>query len=101
VFASGKLSKINLGQANAARYPILAQIACDYLPVQGSSVASERAFSSAGLDDDKHRRRISADVFGTLPFVKTYYKGLRRQDSTSLKTTEEAIRAAWTKTSAI
>lgn len=86
---------------NAARYPVLAQIARDYLPVQGSSVASERAFSSAGLDDEKRRGRILADTFGTLQFVKTHYKDLRRRDCALQKATEESTRAAWTKTSAI
>lgn len=61
---------------------------------------SERAFSSAGLDDDKRRGRISPEMFGTLQFVKTYYKDLRRQEVASKKATEEATRAAWTKTSA-
>jgi len=96
-----ELLNLNLGQANAARYPILAQIARDYLPVQGSSVPSERAFSSAGLDDDKRHGGVSAETFGILQFVKTYYKDLRRQEVATKRAKEEATRATWTETSAI
>ena len=84
-----------------ARYRTLARIACDYLPVQGSSMPSERAFSSAGLDDDKRRRKISPDTFGTLQFIKTYYNDLRRQETASKKAAEEATRSTWTNTSVV
>ena len=35
----------------------------DHLPVRAPSVPSERAFSSAGLDDDKRHSKISAETF--------------------------------------
>ena len=92
---------LNPGKANAAHYLVLAQIARNYLPVQGSSVPSERAFSSAGLDDDEHRGRISPETFGILQFVKTYYKDLRHQEVGSKRATEEASHSAWMKTSVI
>ena len=60
---------------------------------------SERAFSSAGLDDDKRRGRLSPETFGALQFVKTYYKDVRRQEVGSKKAEEEVARTTWTKTS--
>jgi len=83
------------------RYPVLAQIAHDYLPVQGSSVPSERVFSSAGLDNDKRRGKTLPEMFGTLQFVKKHYKDTRRREVGSVKAAEEITRTAWTKTSAL
>ena len=92
-----ELLGLNCTQVNGVRYPVLAQVACDYLPVQGSSVPSERAFSSAGLDDDKCHGKTSPEMFRTLQFVKKYYKDLCCQEAASVKTVEKATRAAWTK----
>ena len=55
--------KFNLEQANEVRYPILAQIAHDYLPVQGSSIPSESVFSSTGLGDNKRRGKTAQNVW--------------------------------------
>ena len=38
-------------QKNTKDFQTLAHIVCDYLAIQGSSVASEQAFSSGGLTD--------------------------------------------------
>ena len=75
--------------------PTLAKIALDHLPVQGSSVASERAFSSAGLDDDKRRGGISANNFGCLQFVKAHCRGERHREIVAEKLESDVQRAAW------
>jgi hypothetical protein len=77
-------------QANAYHYPILHQITLDYLPVQGSSVPCEHAFSDAGLTDTKRRARLLPENFGSIQTVKGHYKRERR----SRKTFEEAQRAS-------
>jgi len=49
-------------------------MACDYLAIQGSSVASERAFSSTGITDEVWRNSIEADNFGKLQVLKFAYR---------------------------
>ena len=83
-------------QDNSARFPILARIARDHLPVQGSSVASERVFSSAGLDDDKRRGKTAANTFGCLQFVKAHCKERRHREVLAEKIANDAQKAAWT-----
>ena len=89
--------ELNTSQDNAARFPTLARIALDHLPVQGSSVASERAFSSAGLDDDKSRGKISATTFGRLQFVKAHSKEKRCRETLVEEAADDAQRVTWTK----
>lgn len=61
-------------QQHQLQYPTLARIARDYLAIQGSSVASERAFSSGGRTDDKSRNQLSTEVFEALQILKSCYK---------------------------
>jgi hypothetical protein len=49
-------------------------MAKDYLAIQGSSVASERAFSAAGLDKTKLRNRMGADLLESLQILRSGYK---------------------------
>lgn len=56
------------------QYPTLARIARDYLAVQGSSVPSERAFSSGGLTGTRLRGRLSPDIFEALQVLKSGYR---------------------------
>ncbi len=49
-------------------------MARDYLAIQGSSVASERAFSSASHTDTLNRNRMRADLFGEVQLLKSAYK---------------------------
>ena len=44
------------------------------MAIQGSSVASERAFSSAGMTDDLRRNRLEAEAFGKLQILKYAYR---------------------------
>ncbi|KIK31679.1 hypothetical protein CY34DRAFT_31093, partial [Suillus luteus UH-Slu-Lm8-n1] len=55
-------------------YPILSHMTLDYLPIQGSSVPCERAFSDAGLTDSKRRARLLPENFGDIQIVKNKYK---------------------------
>lgn len=47
-----------------------ASLTCDYLAIQGSSVSSERAFSSAGITISKRRNRLKGDIVEALQFLK-------------------------------
>jgi len=49
-------------------------MAQDYLPIQGSSTPSERAFSNASLTDSKHRNRLAPDTFEALQILKSAYR---------------------------
>ena len=49
-------------------------MARDYLAIQGSSVASERAFSSAGLTDDIRRNHTETEAFGKMQVLKYAYR---------------------------
>jgi hAT family C-terminal dimerisation region len=56
------------------QFPTLARIARDYLAIQGSSVPSERAFSSGGLTDTKFRNRLKPETFEALQILKCCYR---------------------------
>jgi hypothetical protein len=49
-------------------------MARDYLAIQGSSVPSERAFSSGGLTGTSLRNRLTPAVFESLQILKRAYK---------------------------
>jgi hAT family C-terminal dimerisation region len=49
-------------------------MARDYLAIQGSSVPSERAFSSGGLTGTSRRNRLNSDTFEALQLLKSAYK---------------------------
>jgi hypothetical protein len=61
-------------QHNSPRYPTLSRIARDYLAIQGSSVASERAFSSGRLTGTYLRNRLKTNTFEALQIVKSAYR---------------------------
>jgi hypothetical protein len=46
-------------------------MACDYLAVMASSVASERAFSSAGIMISRCRNRLNAHIIEALQCLKS------------------------------
>ncbi|KIL66524.1 hypothetical protein M378DRAFT_75115 [Amanita muscaria Koide BX008] len=56
------------------QYPILSRMARDYLAIQGSSVASERAFSSGGLTTTLLRNKLKPEHVEALQMVKNGYK---------------------------
>jgi predicted DNA-binding transcriptional regulator YafY len=49
-------------------------MAQDYLAIQGSSVPSERAFSSGGLTGTSLRNRLASATFEALQILKSSYK---------------------------
>ncbi|KIL54069.1 hypothetical protein M378DRAFT_19230 [Amanita muscaria Koide BX008] len=59
---------------HAQQYSTLSRMACDYLAIQGSSVASERAFSSAGITDELCRNHIGNEAFGLVQVLKYAYR---------------------------
>ena len=56
---------------HGTQYPTWRSIACDYLTVMASSVASVQAFSSAGITISKHRNRLDADIVEALQSIKS------------------------------
>lgn len=61
-------------QCHSLQYPTLAQMAADYLAIQGSAAPSERAFSSGGITDSKRRNRLSPQMFEALQILKSAYR---------------------------
>jgi hypothetical protein len=82
-------------QSNAHRFPILSRMALDYLPVQGSSVPCERAFSDVGLTDTKRRARLLPDNFGDIQMVKGKYKKERRRQVAQVAAKRAAEKRRW------
>ncbi|EIM79464.1 uncharacterized protein STEHIDRAFT_69435 [Stereum hirsutum FP-91666 SS1] len=62
---------------HSSTYPVLARMALDYLPIQGSASPSERAFSYSGLDDVARRNRINPVLFSALQILKGAYRNGR------------------------
>ena len=56
------------------QYPMLSRMAQDYLAIQGSSVPSERAFSSGGLTGTSLHNRLAPTTFEALQILKSPYK---------------------------
>jgi hypothetical protein len=63
-------------QLNSSRYPTWRSLAGDYLTVMVSSVASEHAFSSAGITISKRRNRLDSNIIEALQCLKS----LKSQD---------------------
>ena len=61
-------------QMHSCQYPTLARIAKDYLAIQGSSTASERAFSSGGITATPRRNSLHPETFGALQILKAGYR---------------------------
>ena len=61
-------------QKNTKDFQTLARIVCDYLAIQGSSVASEQAFSSGRLTDTLQHNWMQPFLFGRVQILKHAYK---------------------------
>jgi hypothetical protein len=59
---------------NETTHPTLFKMAMDYLPVQASSVPSERVFSSSAETDTKKRNRIHPVLMEALQMLKFAFK---------------------------
>ncbi|KAF7363239.1 Dimer-Tnp-hAT domain-containing protein [Mycena venus] len=64
----------NTDDHHSEQYPILFRMACDYLAIQGSATASERAFSSGALTATRRRNRLSPEMFEALQLLKSAYR---------------------------
>src|SRR6266481_4412881 len=65
--------------------------ALDYLPIQASSVPSERAFSSSAETDMKHRNRLRPLLMEALQMLKFSIKGHRLDFSVAWVTDESLL----------
>lgn len=61
-------------QTNQKRYPTLARIALDVLPVAASSVPCERLFSAAVPIDTPQRSRLGPELFEQLQLLKAEWR---------------------------
>ncbi|OJA18657.1 hypothetical protein AZE42_11163 [Rhizopogon vesiculosus] len=77
------------------RYPVLSRIALDFLPIRGSSVPCERAFSDAGLTDTKRRARLPPKNFGDIQTLKGSFKKDRRRQEIELAAQQAAQKKHW------
>jgi len=61
-------------QVRQEEFPILSQIARDYLCIQATSVASEQAFSVAGLTISPLRNRLDAETARVTLCLKSWIR---------------------------
>jgi len=61
-------------QKHSGQYPVLAQMAWDYLAIQGLSTPSERAFLNASLTDTQQCNRLTPEMFEALQILKSAYR---------------------------
>ena len=60
-------------QNHSEQYPVLAQMAQDYLPIQGSATPSKCMFSYTSLTDSKQHNWLALDTFEALQILKSAY----------------------------
>ncbi|KAG2060651.1 hypothetical protein BDR06DRAFT_862326, partial [Suillus hirtellus] len=58
---------------HSLQYPTLACVVRDYLPIQGSAVPSECAFSSGGITSTLRHNALMSSTFSTLQVLKAAY----------------------------
>jgi hypothetical protein len=64
----------NIFQHHSIQYPTISRITKDYLAIQGSAVASERAFSSGGITGTARRSCLQPATFEALQLLKSAYR---------------------------
>ena len=60
-------------QKHSGQYPVLVRMAWDFLPIQGLSTPSERAFSNASLTNDLQCNQLTPETFEALQILKSAY----------------------------
>jgi hypothetical protein len=70
-------------------------MARDYLAIQGSSVASEQRFSSAGLTDDLRRSRLTPKHFSEIQVLKDHLHARHRSRLAAAAAKDLAARQKW------
>ena len=68
------LNYTNTLQHHFTQYPVLSRIARDYLAIQGSSTASEHAFSQGGLTVTLLCNSLNPDAVEALQILKDSYR---------------------------
>ncbi|CAG8752843.1 967_t:CDS:2, partial [Cetraspora pellucida] len=61
-------------QTQHLEYPTLSIIACDYLPIQATSVASEQAFSIAGKTITEERNKLDEETARAILCLKSWIR---------------------------
>ncbi|QRV87948.1 hAT family dimerization protein [Ceratobasidium sp. AG-Ba] len=75
----GTVTLVDFWKAHCYDFPLLYEIAMDVLPVQASSVSSERAFSSSKMTCTRERNKISAE---SMEYLQVLKHSLHRRRST-------------------
>ncbi|QRW00609.1 hAT family dimerization protein [Ceratobasidium sp. AG-Ba] len=75
----GTVTLVDFWKAHRYDFPLLYEIAMDVLPVQASSVSSERAFSSSKMTCTRERNKISAE---SMEYLQVLKHSLHRRRST-------------------
>ena len=81
-----------VSQASKKTFPTLFKIAMDYLPIQASSVPSERVFSSSTETDTKKRNRIHPILMEALQMLKFALKKERLNFMRGWSASESSMR---------
>lgn len=74
---------------------MLARIARDYLAIQGTSVASERTFSSSGLTDSNRRRQLTSENFAAIQMAKASLKRKQAREKREREEADKKQKAKW------
>jgi hypothetical protein len=78
-------------QFNEANLPTFFSVSLDFLPIQASSVPSERVFSSSVETDTKKRNRISPVLMEALQMLKFALKQSRLNFTKGWATSEQFL----------
>ncbi|KAG8753668.1 hypothetical protein FRC11_007210 [Ceratobasidium sp. 423] len=81
--AMGDIDLAAYWRAHQHIYPLLYRIAMDVLPIQASSVSSERAFSSSKMTCTRERNRLSVSTMEALQVLKHALQRRRRDSAES------------------
>jgi len=76
---------------NETTFPMLFRIAMDYLPIQATSVPSERIFSLSSETDTKKRNCIHPILMEALQMLKCGLKNNRLDFTRGLQTSENML----------
>ncbi|KDN33246.1 hypothetical protein RSAG8_13663, partial [Rhizoctonia solani AG-8 WAC10335] len=84
----GDIDIVPYWRARRYTYPLLYRIAMDILPVQASSVSSERVFSSSKLTCTRERNRLAV---GTMEALQVLKHALQRRHRDSAKSETQTL----------
>jgi hypothetical protein len=76
-------------KSHQSEYPILSKIACDYLIIQATSVASEQAFSIAGNTITKTRNRLYPETAKACLCLKSWVQNGLLKDKLNIDNSEK------------